>query len=59
MGKLHILSYLILVAEVRVYTTLLPNKLILTKKPQNKRLFSPAIASMSYVSPPSGPIMDY
>lgn len=34
--------YLILVAEVSVYTTPVPNKLKLRKKPQNKWLFSPA-----------------
>jgi hypothetical protein len=34
--------YLILVAEVSVYTTPVPNKLKLRKKPQNRWLFSPA-----------------
>ena len=34
--------YLILVAEVSVYTTPVPNKLKLRKKPQNNWLFSPA-----------------
>lgn len=35
-------TYLILVAEVSVYTTPVPNRLKLMKKPQNRWLFSPA-----------------
>ena len=44
-------SYLILVAEVSVYTTPVPNRLKLRKKPQNKWLFSPAhVASTDWLS---------
>ena len=53
MGEIDVVvgSYLILVAEVSVYTTPVPNRLKLRKKLQNKWLFSPAhVASTNWPS---------
>jgi hypothetical protein len=41
--------YLILVAEVSVYTTPVPNRLTLRKNPQSSWLFSPALFFETFI----------